>query len=137
MPGISFANAPSWLQWVIIGVVIIGSVATVIGFATKVWPLFLKFVATITALDDLPRFIVDTDKFRADINDTIQQMNHELSPNGGSSLVDRSKRNEEAIQELLRGQQHVTRQVAAVKTTIARTDKKLDAHLKAIEKETL
>jgi hypothetical protein len=129
VPGIDFTHAPTWLQWVIIGVIILGALATIIGFVRKAWPVLSKFVTTITALDDLPRFIVEQDDFRTNINTTIQRMNHELSPNGGTSLVDRSKRNEAAIEEILDGQRHVKSQLAAVKTTIARTDKALTTHL--------
>ena len=111
MPGISFANAPGWLQWVVIAVVIIGAIATVIGFATKAWPLFKKFVDTIAALDDLPQFIKDSEDWRRDTKAALDKtqatlsaqdrslaaIKHEVEYNNGSSVKDAIARVEKGV----------------------------------------
>ena len=110
MPGISFANAPGWLQWVVIGVVIIGAIATVIGFTTKAWSLLTKFVAKTVALDDLPQFIKDSEDWRRETQVTLSSQDralaaikHEVEYNNGSSVKDAIKRVEGTSERLEEG----------------------------------
>ncbi|WP_130178090.1 hypothetical protein [Cryobacterium sp. SO1] len=107
-------------------------IAAVLVFLNKTWPWLrrvFRTVDTLTTLADvLPKLITD-----------VAQIRHEVIPNHGGSLRDATDRTETAVAVLSdavdlhgtqitaieAGVQHVTRQVAATKTTLAKHSKQL------------
>jgi len=110
-----------WLWWVAL-------VVAAIFIIWKGWPAFRKFVGILSRGVKL----VDT---LADLPDDLAAIRHELEHNGGGSVKDAVARTEQAIAEMrgdvadVRGDVgHVRRQVASLKTSLAKTNRRLDTN---------
>lgn len=66
-------------------------------FLYKAWPVITRFVTTINALGDLPRFMVATSATLHDQDEKIEQIHHEVNYNNGSSVKDAVRRVEDGV----------------------------------------
>lgn len=85
---LSYTDLPSWAQWIVVLVIIIGAILTIIGFARKVWPLIARIVHTLDDLDNLPQFMITTAATLAEQDVKIAEIHHEVQFNNGSSVKD-------------------------------------------------
>jgi len=107
----------------------LGAVAVAVLLIWKGWPAFRKFVGILSRVVKL----VDT---LTDLPDDLAAIRHELEHNGGGSVKDAVARTEQAIADMrgdvadVRGDVgHVRRQVASLKTSLAKTNRRLDTNL--------
>lgn len=122
MTNINYSDAPDWLQWIIGAGIVVAFVVMLIRLVPPIWRFVRKAAKLTDSLDTLPESLAAQALFRENITESMRKVNHELAPNGGSSMKDQGNRTEAAVK--LQG-----RQLASLKTTIARTEKKLDTHL--------
>ncbi len=109
---ISYTDLPSWAQWIVVLVILIGAVLTILGFVKKVWPMIKKVVAIVALTEkllDMNRVIEDLPRFMSSTAQTLQAQDtqmettiatltsqgttlgvikHEVLPNGGGSMRD-------------------------------------------------
>jgi septal ring factor EnvC (AmiA/AmiB activator) len=118
----------TWLEAVPPGTVLTcgGVVVALILVVWKGWPAFRRLVALLAASVKL----VDT---LATLPDELSAIRHQLEHNGGGSVKDAVTRTEQSVADLrkevadLNGEvAHVRRQAAALKTSIAKTNRRLD-----------
>lgn len=100
----------------------IGVAAAIIVMVWRGWPAFRRLVAFLSASVKL----VDT---LATLPDDLAAIRHELERNGGGSIKDSVVRTEQAVAELATEVAHVRRQSAALKTSIAKTNRRLSDHI--------
>lgn len=96
----------------------------------KAWRAFKRLVGLLSASIKL----VDT---LATLPDDLAAIRHELEHNGGGSVKDSVVRTEQAIAELSRKVEHVQRQGASLKTTLAKTSRRLDDHIASRSNESV
>lgn len=127
MPDLTTQLAPQIIAW--------GIAAVLLGLIVwKGWPAFRKVVGILSRGIKL----VDT---LATLPDDLAAIRHELEHNGGGSTKDAVVRTERAVAELAERTErrhaelaeqvaHVQRQAASLKTTVRKTNRKLDDHIK-------
>lgn len=120
-----------WLSSITLGqiVAVLAVVATVALAVWKGWPAFRKIVGLLARGIKL----VDT---LATLHDDLAVIRHELETNGGGSLKDAAVRTETRVAELRvvvtqlgDDLAHVKRQNAALKTSLAKTNRRLAEHI--------
>lgn len=115
---------PEWLASIPIGTAVAwigGAVAAVLA-VWKGWPAFRKLVGVLSRLVKLVDLL-------ATLPEELGAIRHELEHNGGGSIKDSVVRTERAVAELSGEVKYVRRQAASLKTTAARTARRLDDHI--------
>lgn len=108
----SFGQVVAWIG------IAVGAVV----FVWKGWPAFKNLVRLLSASIKLVETL-------ATLPDDLKAIRHELEHNNGGSVKDSVVRTEEAVKGLTRELAHVRRQQAAVKTSLARTNRRIDEHM--------
>lgn len=119
-------EAAEWFASITLGQVAAWSAAvTGVGLAIwKGWPAFRKVVGLLAASIKL----VDT---LSALPDDLAFIKHELDVNSGKSVKDTTIRTEAAVLKLVDDIGHVRRQNAALKTSVANVNRRLDKHIAA------
>jgi hypothetical protein len=100
-------------------------VAALVAAAFLVWRGWPAIRRTVNALHRSVE-LVDT---LATLPEDLRGIRAELTANGGQSVKDVVNRTEKNVAALAGEVAHVKRQAASLKTSIAKTNKKLDAHI--------
>ena len=119
MPPISYADVPSWAQWLIIFTILAAFVMTFLAMLRKLWPVLTNAVHRRQAMDNLPQFMVTTAASLAAQDNQIAEIHHENTANNGSSMKDSMRRLEKGQSEILDAQ---TRFQVAVELVSSRMD---------------
>ena len=101
MPGISFANAPGWLQWVIAGVVVVGALTALSVLGRKAWQINRAAVAAVDLINSLPGRLTRIDDTLAAQDLKIEEIHHQTHENDGGSIKDGLKRVETQQKSML------------------------------------
>ena len=124
MPGISFANAPSWLQWVVIAVVIIGALTALSVLGRKAWQINRGAVAAVDLINGLPGRLTRIENTLAAQDIKIEEIHHQTHENDGGSIKDGLKRVETQQKAMLGNQTRMERGIKGLYNRADITDAK-------------
>lgn len=119
MPGIDFSHAPTWLQWVVGGVVVSGALVAFSALGHKAWQINRAAIAAVDLINSLPGRLTRIDDTLAAQDLKIEDIHHQTHENDGGSIKDGLKRVEAQQKSMLANQ---TRMERGIKGLYKRAD---------------
>ncbi|WP_030147954.1 MULTISPECIES: hypothetical protein [Mycetocola] len=113
-------------------VLVAGAIIAVATLCWRVWPWVKGFVALVSALGDLPRFLVDTRRHARETTAVLTAVKDEVLPNHGGSMRDAVDRGERASAELAVRLGAVEQKLADLEDTLTRDNTRI-AVLEAVQ----